>query len=178
MKLSKFAGLIIITFISLGNTWANPNKDYGDSLDVFKDVPAYSSGIYTGMSDLKLNEYQCVNYIVRFYNDLFQLDISGFGYAKNYYYNNDKLISLGLKRYINDGSIPPKPGDILVFNGPFDDDPNTELTGHVAIITKIENGKVHFIEQNWERNDCFRYLDLVKNNDNTFTVRWSGLSRQ
>lgn len=132
------AGIIAVLFSGIA---AAADKNYGEYLDEYKGVKAYSNGIYTGTGT---GDYQCVRYVKNFYRDALLVDISQWsGHAYTYY---GSASAKGLWAYPNGGSMRPKPDDILAFSG------NTY--GHVAIIKEVGSTYIRVIEQNWARNSA------------------------
>ncbi|MCK4539561.1 CHAP domain-containing protein [Candidatus Parcubacteria bacterium] len=155
---------IIVTFIAITTFCFSSNAqalNYGDEMGFLKNVIAYSNGSYAGTSQ---GNYQCVEYVKRFYRDAFGVCLfqQAIGVARNYYleYDARNLDRFGLVRYQNGQSAElPKPGDILVFN-------HTNRIGHVAIIRYVQNNSVFFIEQNWDSDECFNSLSITGNASN------------
>lgn len=127
----------------------------GSEIFQYKDVPALSNGSFQRKGDTCGGygtygwEFQCVEYVRRFYSLALGVDTdksNGWGGdAKDYFYTaNEK----GLLRFVNGASpVPPKPNDIVVF-GPS----KKNQYGHVAIVTEVVSGEVRLIEQNWSDN--------------------------
>ena len=122
---------------------------YGDPIGSYKNVTAYSN---------KGNgKYQCVEYVKRFYREAMkdvEPDWDETGHAITYYTNAE---AKGLVSYSNNGSVAPKPDDIIVFS------PSENGYGHVAIITEVGDKYVKIIEQNWNQENAFASLSLEKN---------------
>lgn len=131
-------GIIAVLFSGIA---AAADKNYGEYLDEYKGVKAYSNGIYTGTGN---GDYQCVRYVKNFYRDALLVDISQWSGNAGTYYGSAS--AKGLWAYPNSGSVRPKPNDILAFSG------NTY--GHVAIIKEVGSTYVKVIEQNWARNSA------------------------
>ena len=147
--------LIVIGILPLsgGNLWAqNPHNPIpcGQQLSpqaVYRGVPAYSNGT-DQWSEADCGEspgpygdqYQCVEYVRRFYSLVFGVDTNKWKYynADQYYEN---AATLGLLAFPNGGSVPPAPGDIVVFEG--------GSAGHVAIVMDLTSDGMDIIEQNW-----------------------------
>ena len=130
--------------------WSHEATPCGAILASYKGVPARSNQNYPygscgGRSEYGL-QYQCVEYVRRFYHL-----VKGFEtregrraerweweHAGTYFTNaGDK----GLEAFENGGPVPPRPDDILVFQGgPY---------GHVAIVTAVTDDHIEFIEQNF-----------------------------
>ena len=87
-------------------------------------------------------QYQCVEYIKRFYGEALSVESELWrGNAIDYFYRAEKY---GFTVYKNgESTIAPSPDDLLVFNS------STSVYGHVAIITTATSNSVSIIEQNW-----------------------------
>ncbi len=83
--------------------------------------------------------YQCVAYVERYYQNMFNIKISNVGWAMRL---ADRASRYGLFFHPNGGDIPPQVGDILVFG-------NKNKIGHVAIVTGVLKEGVLIVEQNW-----------------------------
>lgn len=104
----------------------------GDITNVSNDY--YSvDGVTTGM------KWQCVEYVNRYYLQVYNKNIRIPGTdAKDYYKTaTDRKLSA----YLNDGSVSPQPGDILVSEG--------GTYGHVAIVREVTENRVYVTQQNW-----------------------------
>jgi surface antigen len=92
-------------------------------------------------------KWQCVEYVNRFYAEVYGLKIEG-GDAKHYF---RRAAAKGLLAFPNGQAAPPEPGDILCSEGgPW---------GHVAIVRSVGEGEVHIIQQNWFNDE--RDLDMI-----------------
>ena len=79
------------------------------------------NGLYTGM------KWQCVEYVRRFYDLTYGIDLSIFrGDAKLWY---DNYTALRLARFPNGGPMPPQVGDVLASNA-----------NHIAVLTSPASG--------------------------------------
>ncbi len=141
----------------------------GDQLDsaIYQGVVARSNGQFQGKAKSCGGrgsyglQYQCVEYIRRFYGDALGVNTKSPSpwaslNAVDFF---DNAARLGLTAYGNGESmIPPASGDILVFNST-----TTNPYGHVAIVTDVSATTVSIIEQNWSRTGTAS-LGLVKQN--------------
>jgi surface antigen len=119
-------------------------------------VTAYSNGStgYVGPYETYGYQFQCVEYINRFYVEaLGHENMRGTGNARDYY---STAASRDLDAYLNDGSVCPQVGDILCSNG--------GTHGHIAIVKQLSWGTVHVIQQNWfnDRGDDDMTLTLTR----------------
>ena len=141
-------------------------------------------------------QYQCVEYVNRFYTDPNGLNYQGYtcgggppnghmtncGNAVDYYYNYK---ALGLFQYPNGGNVPPKPDDILVFhqttappkccvdtNCPSDCAKCPTGCGHVAIVRAVYDDKITIIQQNWYNNlnDDAANIEMIVNPGVSYNV--------
>ncbi|MDR3602276.1 MAG: CHAP domain-containing protein [Desulfosporosinus sp.] len=178
VKLFKVVVLSIL-LLSLGLGWhfflRNPLEEHppGKIVDSYKRVPVYYNGpdynksksenfspdgYYFGL------EWQCVEYVKRFYYVSKHHKMPDvFGNAKDFY---NPLVpqggmnsQRGLIQYRNGGNEKPEPDDILVFtNVPY---------GHVAIVTKVTRNSIEVIQQNEKYP---RQLFTLTVNNNHFFV--------
>lgn len=90
-------------------------------------------------------QYQCVEYVRRFYHLVMGIETREGMMEKRWNGNANTYFKTaaqkGLDAFENGGPIPPKPNDILTFQGgPY---------GHVAIITVVADDHIEFVEQNF-----------------------------
>lgn len=128
----------------------------GTIIDEYKGIAVYSNGT-NYMSSHGLNyssddyyygyKWQCVEYVKRFYYEIYGHKMpDGAGNAK-YFYNpmldqGELNKQRGLTQYNNGGDEKPRTGDLLVFaDGAY---------GHVAIISDVGQGWLEVIQQNSE----------------------------
>ena len=137
-----------------------PSRPCNQILATYKNVPAYSNGVdqWSGYSCAGLGsfgyQYQCVEYVNRFYAEALGIPqaINWFGNAQDYFASagadvlnkQGKVIANNkmLAAFPNGGLSPPQPDDILVFA-------SDDKLGHVAIVTNVTASEVDFIEQNF-----------------------------
>ena len=86
------------------------------------------------------NNFQCVAFVQRYYQNMFDIDVENFGNAQSLF---SKAKNFDLHAHVNGGQVYPQPGDILVFG-------HSNKIGHVAIITDVNENGVNIVEQNWE----------------------------
>jgi surface antigen len=124
---------------------ATSTQKYGTLLGSFNGVNVYSNGspgYFSGVTNT-VNGYvtgykwQCVEYIVRYYWQVYGRKIRG-GNANDFY---KTAASKGLKPYANGAAVGPQVGDILVSEG----GPN----GHVAIVREVGSNYVVVAQQNF-----------------------------
>jgi uncharacterized protein YjdB len=133
--------------------WCNQlgTGNYGCQLGSFSstgnNTVAYSNGGFAGGD---CGNYQCVDYIKRFYRDQFGIIVGSIGVAQNIF---NMAAQFGLYAHPNGSAVLPRPGDILVFG-------SSNGIGHVSIITSVSASNVSFIEQNWSSSSCTGNLSL------------------
>ena len=173
-----FIGILLLTAVNLRAQNPTPCGLQLSAQGVYKGVPAYSNGAdqWTeadcGESPGPYgDQYQCVEYVRRFYSIVFGMDTSKWKYynADQYYANASKL---GLVPYPNGGAVPPAPGDIVVFEG--------GSAGHVAIVMDVTSTGMDIIEQNWSLTGV-AHLTLnssgkyIRPNSHYTVLGWLGL---
>ena len=111
-------------------------------------------------------EWQCVEYVNRYYYIIYGLNIRIAGQNANQYYDNAP--SRGLVSYANGGITTPHVGDIICFSG--------GSAGHVAIIRNVGTTSVTAIQQNVRENsDDTNYTYPLSISSGTFTIDGSRL---
>ncbi len=123
---------------------------HGDPIGEFNSIVAYSNGSwdyndkhaqnYNYYNGVKTGlEWECVEFINRYYLQYYGENIRGNGGdAKDYYSSAEDR---GLLAYQNDGTVPPRVGDILVSERGY--------YGHVAIVREVYADMIVVIQQNW-----------------------------
>mgnify|MGYP001594577396 len=126
------------------------STSYRTPLGHFNNVVNFSNGISSNTYvDFLGEEYQCVEYINRYYYEIYGYDSwKGKGDAKDYI-NLPNSVS-DLSKYDNGGITKPQAGDILVFDGISTDE--KLKYGHVSIIREVGNDYVKLIHQNVNQN--------------------------
>lgn len=113
-------------------------------------------------------QYQCVEYVRRFYQAPDKLDPSYQTASRKWQRLNaidfySEYASLGLARFKNrESQVPPQPDDIIVFDRVPDND-----YGHVAVVRNVTEDRVEIVEQNFAPGDGGKLLlfqDSVSNN--------------
>ena len=135
------------TLLSAGCHYDACGSEYGHVLATSHDITAYSNGECTASGN---GCFQCVEYVKRFYQDIFQSSIGVIGTAKNLYGHAGNF---GLSEYPNGGDEPPQACDILCYDAKVG---KPTSAGHVSIITSVDlaSGGVKIIEQNWSRTSA------------------------
>ena len=63
--------------------------------------------------------------------------------------------------WVEDGSIVPNPGDVIVFNWNDDTQPNDGESDHIGYVEKVENGQIVTIEGNMHECVDRRYIEVA-----------------
>lgn len=92
--------------------------------------------------------YQCVEFVKRYYLEHYGHRMpNSYGHAKDFF---DTVVAdgalntaRGLLQFRNNSASKPQPGDLLVLDG-WKGNPY----GHVAIVSKVEDGEVEIVQQN------------------------------
>jgi hypothetical protein len=111
------------------------------------------------------DQYQCVEFVKRFYAVALGADVSKWsGDAVDYFRTAS---AKGLIAFANGTTTtPPRPDDILVFS-------YSKTLGHVAIISSLSGNSVNFTEQNWSYSGTASLPFTVENGVYTITDRVS-----
>ena len=121
---------------------------FGTKVGSYAGVSAYSNGTvsyYSGQNNY-YNGYrtgvnwQCVEYVNRFFKAIFGRQITG-GNANTYYANAS---SKGLGRAANGGTNKPQTGNLICSNG--------SSYGHCAIVREVGSNYLKVIQQNWSNS--------------------------
>lgn len=152
--------IIWILWVSLSNLFfssENCNPGVGDIIDYYKNVPIYYNGpVFSKVQGRSLAsdgynfglKYQCVEFVKRYYyTNLDHKMPDTYGHAKDFFdpslpdkgWNKRR----GLMQYRNVREHPPKVDDILVY----DAYPGNKF-GHLAVISKVQDGWVEIVHQN------------------------------
>lgn len=149
--------LVWIVFLMLfltGLCWA---ADYGNPLGEYKGVIAYHNGEPAGNAN---GDYQCVEYVRRFYREVYQQELGPVGGAAKHAFE-DRYWA-GLEEFIaypQGSTTLPMPDDIICYSG--------GGYGHVAIVIEATSTKVRVIEQNFSTKTCFGEM-TVENREGYF----------
>lgn len=92
--------------------------------------------------------YQCVEFVKRYYLEHYGHRMpNSYGHAKDFFDTTvvDGALNTarGLLQFTNNSGAKPLPGDLLVLDG-WKGNPY----GHVAIVSKVEDGEVEIVQQN------------------------------
>ncbi len=150
------------TVVDLGG--ADPARQpYGTVLGTYRGVNAHSNytpcaaspGCFYGTGNGRSvgtygYQYQCVEYVVRFYAQaLHYPNMNGSGNAIRYWDGPNTDAARRLERYPNDGTVPPRPDDMIIFRGSAADS-----VGHIAIVREVGPNYIRIIQQNWFHNSA------------------------
>ncbi|MCG2749717.1 MAG: CHAP domain-containing protein [Desulfobulbaceae bacterium] len=113
-------------------------------------------------------QYQCVEYVKRFYWATGMKSTDWWGDGSDFY---DNYSTYGLARYENGGQMPPKVNDLVGF-----DDGGY---GHVAIVTDVRlvslnNYSVDVTEQNWSADGSYSLQMSYNEVADTYTIATRG----
>lgn len=146
----------------------------GEPLAFYRGIPARSNGDNQFTEDsceipergLYGLQYQCVEYVKRFYTEALGVDTSNWRNLNAVdYFENENAENLGLVAFMNGGDTPPAPDDIIVFAGS-----TRDSAGHIAIVMNVTQTAVNIIEQNWSTQGT-AILELSENNGKYEVVR-------
>ena len=90
-------------------------------------------------------KWQCVEFMKRYYHDRLRHSFPDvMGHAAEFFDagtpHGEVNVRRGLWQFANGGDVPPQVDDVLVWTG--------NGYGHVAIVTRVANGEVAWIQQN------------------------------
>ena len=119
----------------------NNNFVLGKTLGTANGVKVICNGV--GNID-EYNDYQCVQFCQRYYREVYKKDVGSFGGRARFFFSLAQ--SKGLVA-IENGSAPPRVGDILCF-GKGTKDEKGNYYGHVAIIMEVTDSYVAIAQQN------------------------------
>lgn len=134
--------------------WSIHVPAHGTVLGEFQGVTIYAAGDHNERGPYGM-EFQCVEYINRFYMQRLQhKNMTQTGHADSYFWNASEK---DLVAFPNGSKTPPQKFDILVF----DRANNDGNPGHVAIISNVDffDNRVDVVQQN---SIARRYGGLLK----------------
>ncbi|MFX0138418.1 MAG: CHAP domain-containing protein [Candidatus Hodarchaeota archaeon] len=122
------------------------------------DKKNYVNGTYTGI------KWQCVEYVQRYYYQIYGLNIQPYMGNANTFYSNAS--AAGLEAYPNGGSVAPQVGDIICSNYSY---------GHVAIVREVGSNYIKVIHQNWSNSTADNSLEMIRsgNTVNPFSSNYT-----
>jgi hypothetical protein len=176
----SIAASLLISLFGAAPLQADP---FGTPIGSFNSVIAYSNGTGTFDSMIHNNsggvrtglEWQCVEYINRYYDVIYGVNIlSPAGNASAYF---NSAVQRGLTSYPNGGTTIPQVGDILCFSGgaPSGGQPGA---GHAAIIRSVSASSVTVIQQNVKETSAdANFTYPMSNNGGRYLVDGSRLGR-
>ncbi|KXK37329.1 MAG: Bifunctional glutathionylspermidine synthetase/amidase [Bacteroidetes bacterium OLB9] len=153
----KVTGTLFL-ILALSSLISNRNAlEVGQVMDVYNGVSVYYNGNkFTNVSGRNVTldgynlglKYQCVEFVKRFYYQYFNHKMpDSYGHAKDFFDKNlaDRAYNKrrGLMQYRNVREYKPEVNDLLVF-----DSYAGNQFGHVAIISKVNDGSIEIVHQN------------------------------
>ena len=139
---------------------ADPSRrPYGSDLGSYRGVVARSNyvgacepspGCFFGIEAPRTigtygYQYQCVEYVVRFYaSALGYSGLRGSGDAAQYWNGPLTDAARRLERYDNGGATAPQADDMIIFGG--------GRYGHIAVVREVSADSIRIIQQNWFHN--------------------------
>ena len=122
----------------------------------------YVNNIYTGL------KWQCVEFARRYLIINYNITFNSIDNAYNifdlpYFISLKNNMIIPIRKYVNGSKTPPMKDSLLIWNRYY------KNTGHVAIITNIDNTTITIAEQNynnnsWNGNNYSRKLKIVFDN--------------
>jgi hypothetical protein len=135
---------------------ASTKLSYGSPLGAFDNIVNLSNNGGSRIYDFFGWEYECVEYVNRFYYEVFDYPPwNGTGNVSNYFAKLPQKYN-DITAYNNKGSISPAPGDIMVWRA----STSNQYHGHVAIVRDVQNNSVTVIQQNVKQNNEDAYYVL------------------
>lgn len=123
---------------------------YGEEIGSYRGVIARSNGSLGSCTGTGSGDWQCVEYVKRFFGTAMHFNTSGwYGNADSYY---GSYQSKGLRQFAQGGTTKPKENDLLCFGGSF--------AGHVAIITSVTSSSITIIDQNRHATNPYKTLGM------------------
>lgn len=175
---------VLLTFVLLFNFCSSTQveKKYpfpiGFAIDSLNGVKVYYNGETETITGVNKSEdgyllglkYQCVEFIKRYYYEYLNHKMPNvYGNAKDFFKldladgetNSDR----NLIQYTNPSKSKPKVSDIIVFSGT-----ESNIYGHVAIISNVTENEVEIIQQNAGPFDSSREKFELKFQDNKWEI--------
>jgi hypothetical protein len=183
MKVSTYLlCLILIVAISFNYTDAVADP-YGTPLGAFNGIVNFSNKGGSKIKDFLGWEYECVEYINRYYYEIYDYPSwKGHGDAKDYFRGLPKKYK-DITAYENRGPTAPERGDIMVWGA----SPANKNKGHVAIVKDVQDTSVTVIQQNLRQNsEDANYILAMTHQDGKYKVSggpgtvlgWLGTSKE
>lgn len=158
--LKSFAFVLAVLFLfSDGPPPKSPavqEPEIGDKLDSLNGVYVYFNGDVTHVLERNVAsdgyniglKYQCVEFVKRYYYEFLNHKMpNSYGHAKDFFdsalKDGEFSRGRGLYQFSNPGVSKPRVNDIVVFKAAKD-----LPYGHVAIVSKVDGGKIEIIQQN------------------------------
>jgi hypothetical protein len=148
-------------------TRATCSGNWGTALATYRSVTAYSNGPDPGCvccSGTYGYQYQCVEYVKRFYSEAMHFSTTGWSGDADSYFGSAE--AKGLRVFNQGGTIKPEPNDILCFSG--------GEAGHVGIIMAVGSNYADMIDQNRSSTSATIRLPMSVNNGQYTVSSFSG----
>ena len=122
----------------------------------YRGVQAYSNG-----GNFNTKNFQCTEYVMRFYRIIFHVEIQGRGWGNASGFFSGGAKDENFSAYPNGSIVPPQPDQILCYGG------GRNGYGHVAIITEVNIGAgyIKIIDQNRHRSNPYLEIPISVSND-------------
>lgn len=172
-KVHLLASLLAVVIVMAPCKMFACDGDYGVPLSSFQGIVAYSNGDANDCTGTGSGNYQCVEFVDRFYENEVENPLSGLGDDPGYAYQGFSIwhTSDGLDQYTNGQStVPPAPGDIYCQSG------NTY--GHVGIVKSVNltTMKVVIIDQNRHPSSAELERNLYVDGQGKYSIESIGQS--
>lgn len=154
------------------------SKISGKIIDQFNGVKVYDNGNVRNVSGRNTTKdgynlglkYQCVEYVKRYYYEVFNHKMpDSYGHAKEFYNTNLSDGSFNdaraLFQYKNGSQLKPRTHDLLVYGAA-----SFNQFGHVAIVTQVTANSVECIAQNLGKGNGTRRTYPLVNNNGLWTI--------
>lgn len=120
-------------------------------------------------------EYQCVEFVKRYYYEHFNHKMpNSYGHAKDFYNKSipdgQKNVDRNLIQYSNPSKSKPKVNDLVIYKATA-----FNKFGHVAIVSKVHNKNIEIIQQNPGPFHSSRETYTLKNKDGTWKISHDGI---
>lgn len=188
----KKVALVVLLIVTMLTAWwlvrdgssplARIERKAGDAIDSLHGVTVYYNGSMEATHGRNMVDgynvglkYQCVEFVKRYYLQRYDHRMpDSFGHAKDFFDPRAQDGGLnkrrGLLQFANASAAKPEIGDLIVLDGwagnPY---------GHVAIISKVNDGEVEVVQQNCASTRDTYGLDLIDGRwrvDNKRVLGW------
>jgi surface antigen len=184
---SKILLVILILLIPVGwlgwklaqDVNPNPKFEIGQALDSLDGVKVFYNGMvgHSGKRNVSPDgynigiPYQCVEFVKRYYYEHYHHKMpDAYGNAKDFFDASVKDGGLNTRRallqFTNPSASKPQRGDLLIFDGHV-----SNVYGHVAIISNVNETNVEIIQQNPGPFAPSRVTFPLEKNENGYTIK-------